>query len=156
MTDFDPITAALDLGKAAIERIWPDPAQRAQQIFQLQQLADAKDAATLNAQVQLLVAQIGVNNTEAASKSTFVAGGRPFIIWVGGFALAFTFIVHPMLVWLLTLMKAFEWIPATVVAPSLTDTSPLMALVTALLGVAGMRSIDKFNGVQTDSIKPPK
>lgn len=37
----DPLTAALSLGKDLINKIWPDPAQRAEQIFNVQHLTNS-------------------------------------------------------------------------------------------------------------------
>lgn len=43
------------------------------------------------------LAQIGVNNTEAAHTSVFVAGWRPAIGWVGAAAMTYQFILYPLL-----------------------------------------------------------
>ena len=85
---FDPISAALDIGKMAISRIWPDPVQQAAEERKLLELSQSGNLAELNAHVQLLVGQMQINAKEAEHKSVFVAGWRPFIGWVGGFALA--------------------------------------------------------------------
>ncbi|HHZ97924.1 MAG TPA: hypothetical protein EYN67_20815 [Flavobacteriales bacterium] len=84
---FDPLTAALDVGKSLIEKIWPDPVKQSQEIRKLEELHQRGDLAILNAEVQLLLGQINVNKTEANHKSIFVAGWRPFVGWVCGFGL---------------------------------------------------------------------
>ena len=43
------------------------------------------------------LAQLEVNKAEAAHKSIFVAGWRPFVGWVCGVALAYHFILAPLL-----------------------------------------------------------
>ena len=43
------------------------------------------------------LAQLEVNKAEAAHKSVFVAGWRPFVGWVCGVALSYHFILAPLL-----------------------------------------------------------
>ncbi len=45
------------------------------------------------------LAQIELNKIEAGHRSIFVAGWRPFIGWVCGFALAWHFILFDLLTW---------------------------------------------------------
>lgn len=142
----DAITAILDIGKAAITRIWPDPVKQVEEQRKLIELSQAGDIAQLNAHVQLMLAQIEVNNTQAKSKSVFVAGARPFIIWMGGFSLAWSGVLHPILTW----VWAFAEMSGQ--PPPLIESGVLASVVTGLLGVSGMRSYDKVRGTQTDKI----
>ena len=144
---FDPLTEAFVLGMTAIEKIWPDPAKQAEEKRKLAELKQKGDLAELNAHVQLMLGQINVNAEQAKHKSVFVAGARPFIIWVGGFSLAWAGIVHPLLTW----VWAFAGIDGN--PPPLIESTALGSIVTGLLGVASMRSYDKTKGTQTDSIK---
>lgn len=143
---FDPLSAAFDLGKSAIERIWPDPIRRAEELRKLEELKQEGDLAQLNAHVQLMLGQLQVNAVEAKHKSIFVAGARPFIIWVGGFSLAWAGIIHPLLVWI-WMFAGIEGQP-----PPVIETGTLSTILTGLLGVATMRSYDKKEGTQTDKI----
>ena len=43
------------------------------------------------------LAQVEVNKVEAASKSMFVAGWRPFVGWTCGLALMYHFLLSPLL-----------------------------------------------------------
>jgi len=95
-----------------------------------------------------MIAQTEVNKTEAAHRSIFVAGWRPFIGWVSGGGVAWTFVVGPLVEWV---SRLFGW---TGTMPEL-DTSQLMTLVMAMLGVGAMRSFDKKNGVSNDVLKAP-
>jgi len=121
-----------------LTRIIPDEEARAQ----------AKQELTL----QLLTieaeqnkSQVELNKQEAAHGSIFVAGWRPFIGWVGGVSLAWTFLVHPLLVWVATVQGYEGTFPAL-------DTGPLMTLVLAMLGIGGMRTLDKYLGTDTKRI----
>lgn len=143
---FDPLTAAFDLGKMAIEKIWPDPTKRAEELRKLEELKQTGDLAQLNAHVQIVLGQLKINEAEAQHKSVFVAGARPFIIWVGGISMAWSGLFHPILTWI----WAFAGMQGT--PPPVIEAGALTAIVTGLLGVGTMRSVDKRNGVQTDSI----
>lgn len=142
----DPISSILSIGEAAIKRIWPDPAQQAEEQRKLIELAQNGDLARLDAEVKLMIAQLEVNKIEAGSKSVFVAGARPFIIWAGGFSLVWAGIIHPMLLWIWA-FAAMKGQPPPMVEPGLLGT-----IVTGLLGVGTMRSYDKKQGTQTDKI----
>lgn len=144
----DPITAILGLGKTALERLMPDPEKRALEFRRLQELAQQKDLANLNAEVSLLVAQLEVNKTEAGHKSVFVAGWRPFIGWVGGLAMAYQFVLYPLMIWAAAIFGSPEFD-----APPVLDSGALFSIVTAMLGIGSMRSYDKKNRTETNRIK---
>ena len=145
----DPITAALDLAKMVIPRIWKDPAKQAEQIHKLEELARKGDSEELQATVKLLLAQVDVNKLEAQSGDRFVAGWRPFIGWVGGFSLAYAGMFHPLLTWLFHVAQALNYIPVEVSSPPYIETGILGTIVTGMLGIGGMRSFDKFKGTDT-------
>lgn len=94
-------------------------------------------------------AQVQLNTVEAQHSSLFVAGWRPFIGWVGGVSLAWTFLVHPLITWVATVSGYTGTFPTL-------DTGPLMTLVLAMLGVGAMRTVDKINGVDTKQVGTPK
>ncbi len=133
---FDPITGALDLGSKLVDRLLPDPHQKAQAMLQLMQLKQSGELAHLTADTDLARAQVEVNKAEAASASLFVAGGRPFVIWVCGAALGNDFIVRPFAVFVSGLLgRAAPW-------PAL-DAQSLMPLLLGLLGLGAMRTYEK-------------
>lgn len=148
----DPLTAAFDLGKIAIEKLWPDPSKRAYEMRKLEELKQKGDLAQLNASVKLMLAQIGVNKQEAKSKSLFVAGWRPFIGWAGGFSLVYAGLIYPVLLWVWSMLQALGYIQTGITPPPFVESSTLGAIVTGMLGIGGMRSYDKKNGVQTDRL----
>ena len=91
-------------------------------------------------QQKLAEKQLDVNAKEAGHRSVFVSGWRPFIGWCGGVALAFEFILSPCIEW----YSKFAGLNLT--APAI-ETGPLLAIVTSMLGVAGMRSFEKARGL---------
>ena len=83
------------------------------------------------------LAQMEVNKTEAAHQSVFVAGWRPFIGWVCGVALAYQFVLRPVITW------AAPSLGYTVAEmPGLDDN--LWELMFGMLGLGGLRSYEKI------------
>lgn len=143
---FDPLTAALDVGKTLIEKIWPDPQKQAEEKRKLEELHQKGDLAGLQANTQLMLAQIKVNEVSAKHPSIFVSGARPAAIWAGVFSMVWSGIFHPLLTW----VWAFAEMTGT--PPPLIESAALGAIVTGLLGIGSMRSYDKNNGNSKDSL----
>jgi|TARA_R110000751_G_scaffold43928_1_gene100987 hypothetical protein len=91
-------------------------------------------------QQKLAEKQLDINAKEAGHRSVFVSGWRPAIGWTGAFALMFEFILSPCIEW----YSKFAGLNLT--APEI-QTGPLLAIVTSMLGVAGMRSFEKAKGL---------
>jgi len=135
----DVISAVKDI----VGEVIVDKDKRIEINYKLQELED-------KAQERLheeLMAQAEINKVEAANASVFVSGWRPFIGWVSGAGVAWTFVVGPVAEWG---SRLAGWRGAM---PEL-DTGQLMALVTAMLGVAGYRTFEKVKGVETISLVP--
>ena len=101
----------------------------------------------------LLKGQMNVNAKEAQHKSVFVAGWRPCIGWVGAIALAYQFVLYPLLTWLWAVLQANELIPKELSVPPVLPADALFSIVVGMLGIGTMRSFDKRSGTQTDLIK---
>jgi len=138
---FDPLSALFDLGKVAIEKIWPDPSARAAQLLELEKVRDAKDLAQLNAHVQLMLGQIEINKIEAASSDRFVAGWRPFIGWICGSALGYQFILEPLLRFIAQVCFHYQGTFPVLQLDELTT------ILMGLLGLGVMRTVEKVKGV---------
>lgn len=96
----------------------------------------------------LVSGQLDVNKAEAAHESIFVAGWRPAIGWVGAAAMAYQFLLYPLLVWCWSLMQANGWVPATLASPPMLDTDALWVILSGMLGIAGLRSVEKVKGAR--------
>lgn len=83
--------------------------------------------------------QVELNKIEAAHRSVFVAGWRPFLGWVGGIGMAWAFLGHPVFAW-----AAALWFPG--LEPPAIVTEHLLELVLALLGLSGLRTFEKTVG----------
>ena len=91
--------------------------------------------------------QIEVNKAEAAHPSLFVAGWRPAVGWTCVTAMAYQFLLYPMLQWGWAFGQARDWLPATLDAPPMLDTSALYTVLFGLLGLGTMRTFEKVKGV---------
>lgn len=154
---FDPFTAAFDLGKIAIEKIWPDPTRRAEELRKLEELKQNGDIAELNAHVQLMLKQAEINLADAKSGSFFQSGWRPAIGWVGALSLALMYIPKALVMTFIWTWQCYAALTAeavdvaSVVLPSFPDlgVSDIIGLLMSMLGVAAMRSYDKKQGTNT-------
>ena len=91
--------------------------------------------------------QMEVNKVEAANQNLFVAGWRPAIGWVGAGAMAYQFLLYPLLVWAWVWLQAEGYVPKEVSPPPMLDTEALWVILSGMLGIAGMRSFEKSRGV---------
>lgn len=139
----DPLSALFDLGKTAIEKIWPDPSKRAEELFRLEQLKQQGDLALLKAQVDLLLGQIEVNKIEAQSASLFVAGWRPFAGWIGGVAFAYAAIIEPIARFIAKVVYDYQGNFPEI------NTELTIQVLLGMLGLGLMRSFDKRQGTDT-------
>ena len=77
--------------------------------------------------------QTDLNAVEAQHRSLFIAGWRPAIGWICVLGLLIEFIINPILA------LAFG-----IVGPSANES--LMELVLGMLGLAGLRTFEKYKG----------
>lgn len=115
-----------------VDRI-PDPNARAEAREQAE--SDLLKVVSDNIQGQL-----DINKVEAAHKSVFVAGWRPFIGWVCGVGLAWEFLGQPIALWVIAYQQIEMGLPSVA-------SEHLMELTLGMLGIAGLRSFEKLRGV---------
>jgi hypothetical protein len=126
MADITGISAVADLAGTVINRIWPDKSEQ-----EKQQIAAA---------VMVVQGQIDTNKEEAKSPSVFVSGWRPFIGWVCGAACAWNWIGLKI-----ALFIAAYFGHVLNLAPA--DISEMMPVLLGMLGLGGLRTAEKINGV---------
>lgn len=129
----DPITALLSIGNTIITRLFPDPAQAAQAQLALLKMQQDGELAAISGQME-------INKVEAGSSSVFVAGWRPFAGWVCGLGLAYVSILEPILRLTATLVGYTGEFPSI-------DTTLTMQVLLGMLGMGGLRTLDKIKGV---------
>ena len=126
MSDLTGIGAVADLATGIIGKIWPDKT--------------AQQQAELAAAVQLVQAQMDVNKTEAASPSVFVGGARPFVMWVCATGCAWNWVLLPV----------SKFACAAFGHPiefSSADLAEMMPILMGMLGLGGLRTLEKIQGV---------
>ena len=125
MADITGIGSIADLANTVIGKIWPDKTEA-----EKQQLAAA---------VMVIQGQIDINKAEAASPSVFVSGWRPFIGWVCGSACAWNWIGLPI-------AKAGLLLAGITISISPADISEMLPILMGMLGLGGLRTIEKIKG----------
>jgi len=139
--DLTGLGSVFDFAKGVLERIFPDPTQRAQAALELEKLHQSSELAKLAQQTQLLQGQLEINKVEAASSSKFISYWRPFIGWSCGFAFVYASIIDPIARFIALTMKYQGQFPVI-------DTSLMMQVLLGLLGLASMRTYEKVKGAE--------
>jgi len=140
----DLIKGALGPIMDGVLRFIPDKNERARAKEQF-------EGQMLNAMTGLVQGQLDINKEQAKHSSIFVAGARPFIMWVCGSALLWQFLLEPMATWGLLAFSVRDIPPF----PKL-DIAPLMTLLLGMLGLGGLRTYEKRLGVERNSISGKK
>ena len=124
-----PITGILD-------KFIPDKDQRARLAHEIATMSQK------HAQ-EIVLAQLEVNKVEAAHKSLFVSGWRPFIGWTCGLGMFGNFITIPFANFALALFSYDIVIP-------LVPLETMMPVLMGMLGLGAMRTYEKKNSVHRD------
>ena len=124
---------------SVIDKVIPDPSQKAAAQLAVLQLQQTGQLEQLKADVQASLAQVDVNKVEAASPSLFKSGWRPAVGWICAVALGVQFLLNPIGSWVAALMGHPVQFPPL-------DLGTLMTLLFGMLGLGAMRSFDKKVG----------
>ncbi len=122
------LTSLIGPVASLLDKAIPDKDQRERLAHEIATMAEKHSH-------EVAKAQIEVNKQEAAHKSLFVAGWRPFTGWTCSLALALNFLAFPLL----------NLLPS-ITAVSI-DMSTMMPVLLGMLGLGGLRSYEKRNGV---------
>ena len=122
------IGTVLDLGKTLIERVIPDPQQKAAAMQKLAELEQSGDLSVIANQVEL-------DKIDAASTDKFQSRWRPFIGWTCGVALAVQLVVGPLIAYGSAIAKH-------PIQPPVMQTELLTTLLVGMLGLGGMRTVE--------------
>lgn len=129
-----PLGAILDIGSKILDRVLPDPTERAKAQLELLKLEKSGDLAVMTAQTD-------INKAEASNSNIFVSGWRPFVGWCCGTALLYAALIEPLARFIAQVMFKY-----TGEFPYI-DTDLTLQILLGLLGLAGMRSWEKKEGV---------
>lgn len=121
-----------EMGKTLLDRFVPDPEAKRQAEMELVRMA-------ADGELKQVVAQLEINAREAQHASVWVAGWRPFFGWAGGAGFIYATIAQPLLAW----GAAVKGWPA----PPALNLDLLWVVITGMLGIGGLRSVEKIKGV---------
>ena len=116
-----------------LSKVIPDKTERERLAYEISTLAERQAH-------EQMMAQLEVNKTEASHMSLYVAGWRPFIGWSCGIAMAFNYIGVPV-------VETVSVINGTPLTIDPLDLEVMMPVLLGMLGLGGMRSYEKRNGV---------
>lgn len=119
----------------------PDPKQKAEAQLKLQEEINRNSEAILASLTAVDAKQAETNTEEAKSTNLFVSGWRPWIGWVCGAAFTWAFVIEPFTLFVLAASgHTVESLPKL-------DLSEMMPVLLGMLGLAGMRTWEKREGV---------
>jgi uncharacterized membrane protein len=134
------ISGVLDGAKGIIQAFKADPTIMAQNAQKLAELELAIKQAELDYELKLSMAQTEINKIEAASSDRFTSRWRPAVGWICALGLLYATFLAPVLDWLGHNMVGWK-------EPPLLNVEVLTTTLFAMLGIAGMRSFEKYKGV---------
>ena len=124
---------------SVIDKVLPDPQQAAEAKMRALELAQKGELAALDADVRMALGQMEVNRAEAQT-DLFRGGWRPATGWCCVAGLAYQFILQPVLPWVVALF-------GTEVPPlPAIDNETLLVLLTGMLGLGGLRTLERVKG----------
>ena len=129
-----PLLDLFEIGKTLIEKLIPDPKAKAEALQKLAELQMSGD-------LQVIAGQVEINKIEAASDDKFKSRARPFIMWVCGVALAYALVLSPIIAGMALLFGKIIVMPVV-------STELLTTLLIGMLGLGGMRTVEKLQGRQ--------
>lgn len=99
------------------------------------------EAKLLEIEQLLTTAQTNINKIEAAHPSIFVSGWRPGTGWVCLFGLVFSFIIRPIVQWVLIIAGSDVMLPTI-------ESGVLVSLLVGMLGLGGLRTYEGLKGIK--------
>lgn len=122
-----------------LDKIIPDPIERAEAKRRLLEMEQAQELAFLKADTDLAIEQIKVNLAEAQSTDPFTSRWRPGVGWVCVMGMTYQFLAQPLLAW----GSAIWGYPA----PPVLAFGDLMTILISMLGLGAYRTTEKIKGV---------
>jgi len=137
----DPITAGLNLAGKFVDKFVKDKDLA-------QKLASNEYAMEFTGELEVMLAQIQVNMAEANSGSLFKGGWRPATGWTCVAALAWQFVLSPLLQYLIeTAAWALGADLTTMPKLPALDAMQITPILLGMLGLGAMRMEEKKAGV---------
>jgi hypothetical protein len=127
------LDSVLSIGSTILDRVIPDVNAREKAKQELEKALSEQD-------FQLSLGQIQINQEEAKSENLFKSGWRPSIGWACSLTFILNFVLFPIVNYFLVMFGQ-----QAILIPF--DTNTLMTVLGGLLGIGGLRTIEKIKGV---------
>lgn len=134
-----PLLDLFNIGQTLIQRLIPDPAQKAQAQLELLKLQQTGQLQQMDAEYKLQLAQLDVDKVEA-SMTGYKGAWRPTVGYVCILGLIYQFFFQPLMAWLSGIR---HWTP-----PPQLDMGTLITLLGGMLGLGGLRTVEKLQEKQ--------
>jgi hypothetical protein len=121
--------------------------QKARLNEQLQAMEIASQKAGADYDTQQMVIQGELNKIDAASGSIFRSGWRPAVGWVCVTGLGYTFLVKPLLPWVIQIGGMIVGQVVTIPLLPEVPMGDLIVLLGGMLGLGTMRTVERIKGV---------
>lgn len=138
--------ALIPLLGSIFDKVLPDPQAAADAKLKVMEIAQRGELAVLDAEMKLSMGQIDINKADAASQDPFQRRWRPAAGWVCVVGLAYTFLFQPLFPWLLKVAFLVAGSAAQIPDLPAIEIDYLLSLLGALLGLGGLRSIERVKG----------
>lgn len=137
--DIAGLGALATAAKGIVDKFWPDKTE-------IEKAAMAAEMQAVMNEYNLAAGQQEINKIEAANPNVFISGWRPAVGWICATGFAYATILKPTIE-LVAVLAGYDG-----KFPEL-DSMILMEALFALLGIGGMRSFEKYHGVE--SVRTP-
>jgi hypothetical protein len=129
------------LGSIGLGQIVETVGKIADDLVTTDQERAAADLEAYKAESERMAGHVEINKIEASSSSLFVSGGRPFVVWVCAFALAYASVIDPIARFVAKVGFGYDG------EFPLIDTELTMQVLVGVLGLGAYRSFEKVRGV---------
>ena len=141
-----PIAAIFGVATTIIDRLIPDKHANEKAKMELKLMEAKGDLAMM---AEGLTGNLKINEQEAKHESIFVAGWRPFIGWACGVI----FVYHGIIIPLIKYIAVFNGYDVNTLPEF--DTAMFTSTLFGMLGIGGLRTYEKYKGVN-HARKSPK
>lgn len=137
----------IDGGTKIIQEMITDKDKALQAEVELRKLATAAELKILEMSHEEKLAQVEINKEAVKSNDAYVRRARPTILWICGAGMGYSFIIHPLFEWAMTIVGIWYPVALTVPIPPNLSMTEMLPILLGMLGLSGYRSYERVKGV---------